>query len=216
MQKSHQDSYSLSTLMNQPKELVHPTVHPTVHPIVSPKARLQTTKQSPPRTPLRHIILPDSHVSVFSPSASFTNKSPPNDSPVNKPAWTIKEWQELERCYVTSDRDIERASRSFYRHYSLLPNETSGETRQEKELWSLKDVQWRCRCLDTNSRFRYGKLPSERARIPDKKRKREGDSVESPKIEPQTKSENVGKRPKLSATRQSSSLMEWISETLFS
>ncbi|KAL0082273.1 hypothetical protein F4703DRAFT_1917743 [Phycomyces blakesleeanus] len=325
MQRSHQqDSYSLSTLMSQPKEPVYPDA--------SPKSRLQTTKASPPRTPLRHIILPDSRVPVFSPSASFSlqkspetnpnfkanvrpktnvakefarpspllNSSRPSTTdrtntstltkttstttpPITTPPtptsatsatcttpWTRKEWEDLERWYVLTDRDIEQASRGFYRHYSLLPTEQlqiNGKTKQgTRELWPLKDVQWRCRCLDTNARFRYGKLPSERViRTVDKKRKRELDNndndnndddddsnndnahnssknnryinknntignnqtpsqspSQTPRIKPSKASPTTGtekaekKRPKLAATRQSSSFMDWISETLFS
>ncbi|KAI7868610.1 hypothetical protein BDF14DRAFT_1880860 [Spinellus fusiger] len=135
-------------------------------------------------------------LSPYPPSALFMQPAS------NEPPWTSHEWKQLETWYVTSQRDVDKATKSFYLHVSLQrtlqPNGTPGAY---KERWSRDSILWRCQCLDTNVRFRYGRLPSERER----KRKRM-DTVET----------LGGKVTKPRLSRQSSSVLDWLSEHLFS
>ncbi|CAO3633588.1 unnamed protein product [Cunninghamella echinulata] len=69
--------------------------------------------------------------------------------------WTRKQWELLEHWYDKRDRNCQRASMSFYLHESI-----DKDTNIPK--WSKEYILWRCQCLDTNTKYHHGVLPSER------------------------------------------------------
>ncbi|CAO3647913.1 unnamed protein product [Cunninghamella blakesleeana] len=75
--------------------------------------------------------------------------------------WTRKQWEVLEYWYDKRERNCQRASMSFYLHESL-----DKDTNIPK--WSKEYILWRCQCLDTNTKYHHGVLPSERKKRRDK------------------------------------------------
>ncbi|KAI8371411.1 uncharacterized protein BYT42DRAFT_616505 [Radiomyces spectabilis] len=96
------------------------------------------------------------------------------DSNVDETPWTRTQWKALENWYDKMNRDVDRTVAMFYRHEALRTVEENGQV-PPIELWTKDKILWRCQCLDTNTKFHGGLLPSERKRL--KKRKLE---VEKP------------------------------------
>ncbi|KAI7900505.1 uncharacterized protein BX663DRAFT_517868 [Cokeromyces recurvatus] len=82
--------------------------------------------------------------------------------------WTKQHWKKLEEYYVRKNYDYEKAAIAFYYVESLITINSSSKddldntTLTLKELWSKEHIIWRCKCLDTSTRFYGGVLPSER------------------------------------------------------
>ncbi|KAG0174618.1 hypothetical protein DFQ28_007644 [Apophysomyces sp. BC1034] len=84
--------------------------------------------------------------------------------------WTRQNWEKLEIWYDKMDRDIDRATDMFYRFVSIKKQCIDGR-EQIVELWSKEKIRWLCQCLDTNTRFHNGVLPSQRKRSKKNNRK---------------------------------------------
>ncbi|SAM07022.1 hypothetical protein [Absidia glauca] len=81
-------------------------------------------------------------------------------NPDTREPWTRKQWDSLEQWYDKMDRDYQRAATAFYIHDSVV-SETG------PPLWPKEYIMWRCQCLDTNTKYHHGVLPSERKRRKD-------------------------------------------------
>lgn len=81
-------------------------------------------------------------------------------NPDTREPWTRKQWDSLEQWYDKMDRDYHRAATAFYIHDSVV-SETG------PPLWPKEYILWRCQCLDTNTKYHHGVLPSERKRRKD-------------------------------------------------
>ncbi|KAI9487288.1 MAG: hypothetical protein EXX96DRAFT_552549 [Benjaminiella poitrasii] len=110
---------------------------------------------------------------------SNTFTSDVNDD--NGTRWTKEHWKKLEQYYIRKNYDYERAAIAFYYVESLVTVSSASNDDPDnteltlKELWPKEHIIWRCKCLDTSTRFYGGVLPSERS----KKRKVET-TVSSP------------------------------------
>ncbi|KAI8334589.1 hypothetical protein BC941DRAFT_472522 [Chlamydoabsidia padenii] len=123
----------------------------------SPKLHA-AANSSPPPVPLQRqqtqplLSRQTSEISLYDQNSSqFMN----NDD-ILQP-WTRKQWEALELWYDKLDRDYQRAATAFYIHESVV-------CETDPPLWSKEHVLWRSQCLDTNTKYHHGILPSERKR----------------------------------------------------
>ncbi|CAO3595487.1 unnamed protein product [Absidia cylindrospora] len=122
------------------------------------RLRSQTPSQSQPEQ--SSLSRQNSEISFYD------QKLPPSglvEDSDNAP-WTRKQWEALELWYDKLDRDCQRASTAFYKYES-----TTYES--DTPLWSKEYILWRCQCLDTNTKYHCGVLPSERKRRKDLRRR---------------------------------------------
>ncbi|ORZ09534.1 hypothetical protein BCR42DRAFT_423595 [Absidia repens] len=124
------------------------------------RQRLHSQKPSQSQPEQSSLSRQNSEISLYD------QKLPPssliNDSD-NAP-WTRKQWEALELWYDKLDRDCQRATNAFYKYES-----TNYES--DNPLWSKEYILWRCQCLDTNTKYHCGVLPSERKRRKDLRRR---------------------------------------------
>ncbi|KAF7728233.1 hypothetical protein EC973_006514, partial [Apophysomyces ossiformis] len=91
--------------------------------------------------------------------------------------WTRSNWERLETYYDKMNRNIDDATDMFYRFESIKHGSADGDGRTT-ELWPKEKIRWLCQCLDTNTRYHKGLLPSQRKRNKKKRHEPQLDPVQ--------------------------------------